>query len=72
MATLMKLTAVLTPAPEGGFVAFNPETGTSSQGETETDAVANLREATELYLEEFPEALKGSPITKTFEVLVDA
>ena len=72
MATNMKLTAVLTPAPEGGFVAFNPETGTSSQGETETDAVANLREATELYLEEFPKALKGSPITKTFEVLVDA
>jgi predicted RNase H-like HicB family nuclease len=68
----MKLTAVLTPAPEGGFVAFNPETGTSSQGETEADAVANLREATELYLEEFPEALKGRPITKTFEVLVDA
>lgn len=68
----MKLTAVLTPAPEGGFVAFNPETGTSSQGETETEAVANLREATELYLEEFPKALKGSPITKTFDVLVDA
>jgi predicted RNase H-like HicB family nuclease len=68
----MKLTAILTPAPEGGFVAFNPETGTSSQGETETEAVSNLREATELYLEEFPKALKGSPITKTFEVLVDA
>ena len=72
MAAHMKLTAVLTPAPEGGFVAFNPETGTSSQGETETEAVANLREATELYLEEFPKALKGSPITKTFDVLVDA
>jgi predicted RNase H-like HicB family nuclease len=68
----MKLTAVLTPAPEGGFVAFNPETGTSSQGETEAEAVANLREATELYLEEFPKALEGSPITKTFDVLVDA
>jgi predicted RNase H-like HicB family nuclease len=68
----MKLTAVLTPAPEGGFVAFDPETGTSSQGESETDEVANLREAKEVYLEEFPRALKGSPITKTFEVLVDA
>jgi predicted RNase H-like HicB family nuclease len=68
----MKLTAVLTPAPEGGYVASNPETGTSSQGETETEAVSNLREATELYLEEFPKALKGSPITKTFDVLVDA
>jgi predicted RNase H-like HicB family nuclease len=68
----MKLAAILTPAPEGGFVAFNPETGTSSQGETEAEAVSNLREAAELYLEEFPKALKGSPITKTFEILVDA
>lgn len=68
----MKLTAILTPAPEGGFVAFNPETGTSSQGDTENEAVSNLREATVLYLEEFPKALKGSPITKTFDVLVDA
>jgi predicted RNase H-like HicB family nuclease len=50
----MTLTAVLTPAPEGGFVAFNPETLTTSQGETIAEALANLNEATELYLEEFP------------------
>ena len=45
----MQLTAVLTPAEEGGFVAFNPETGTTTQGETISEAVSNLREATELY-----------------------
>lgn len=50
----MTLTAVLTPAPEGGFVAFNPETGTTTQGETIPEALNNLKEATELYLEEFP------------------
>jgi predicted RNase H-like HicB family nuclease len=50
----MLLTAVLTPAEEGGFVAFNPETGTTTQGETVHEAVANLKEATTLYLEEFP------------------
>ena len=50
----MKLTAVLEPAEEGGFVAVNPETGTTSQGESVEDALANLREATALYLEEFP------------------
>ena len=50
----MTLTAVLTPAEEGGFVAFNPETGTTTQGESVTEAIDNLREATELYLEEFP------------------
>ena len=50
----MLLTAVLIPAEEGGFVAFNPETGTTTQGESVPDAIENLREATELYLEEFP------------------
>ena len=30
----MQLTAVLVPAQEGGFVATNPETGTTTQGET--------------------------------------
>lgn len=45
----MELTAVLTPAGEGGYVALNPETGTTTQGETVEEAVANLREATILY-----------------------
>ena len=48
----MTLTAILTPAEEGGYVAFNPETGTTTQGESVEDAVANLKEATELYLED--------------------
>ncbi|WP_028874106.1 hypothetical protein [Tepidiphilus margaritifer] len=47
----MELTAVLTPAPEGGYVVFNPETGTTTQGETIEEALANLREATALYLD---------------------
>ena len=50
----MQLTAVLIPDEEGGFVAYNPETGTTTQGESVPDAIDNLREATELYLEEFP------------------
>ncbi|TLU56235.1 MAG: type II toxin-antitoxin system HicB family antitoxin [Chlorobium sp.] len=50
----MELSALLTPAAEGGYVAFNPETGTTTQGETIEESLANLREATELYLEEFP------------------
>jgi len=31
-----------------------PEVGTFSQGKTLEEAIDNLREATELYLEEFP------------------
>jgi len=45
----MELTAVLTPAKEGAFIALNPETGTTTQGETVEEAVANLQEATALY-----------------------
>lgn len=64
----MELTAVLTPAPEGGYVALNPETGTTTQGETVEEALQNLREATELYLEEFPQLIKGRPLLTTFEL----
>ncbi len=64
----MELTAVLTPAEEGGFVALNPETGTTTQGETIEEAVANLREATALYLEEFPLATRGHPVVTMFSL----
>ena len=66
----MELTAVLTPAPEGGFVALNPETGSTSQGETVEEAVANLRDATALYLEEFPlsSSAGGRAVVTTFAV----
>ncbi len=36
------------------YVAECPEVGTASQGETIEEAIANLKEATELYLEDFP------------------
>jgi predicted RNase H-like HicB family nuclease len=64
----MTLTAVLTPDSEGGYVAFNPETGSTTQGETMSEALDNLREATELYLEEFPLTSTGRPLLTTFEV----
>ena len=64
----MELTAVLTRAEEGGFVALNPETGTTTQGETVEDAVANLKEATALYLSEFPLPSHGHPVVTMFTV----
>ncbi len=64
----MLLTAVLFPAEEGGFIALNPETGTTTQGESVAEAISNLREATELYLEEFPLEPKGQALLTTFEV----
>ncbi len=38
---------------EALYVAKCPEVGTVSQGESIEEAIANLKEATELYLEEF-------------------
>jgi predicted RNase H-like HicB family nuclease len=64
----MTLTAILTPAEEGGFNALNPETGTASQGKTLEEALANLRGATALYLEEFPLVRNAPPLLTTFEL----
>ncbi len=55
----MKLSAVIYPDSETNWlVAECPEISTASQGKTEAEALANLREATELYLESFPPTLK--------------
>lgn len=64
----MELTAVLIPAEEGGFIALNPETGTTTQGETIEEAVANLREATALYISEFPLSSAGHPVITMFTI----
>lgn len=64
----MQFTAVLIPAEEGGFVALNPETGTTTQGESIEEALLNLQEATSLYLEEFPARSFGKPVVTTFEI----
>jgi predicted RNase H-like HicB family nuclease len=64
-----KLTAVIYPDAESDWlVAYNPETGTTTQGKTEAEALANLKEATGLYLEEFPLPAKQRTILKTFKV----
>ncbi len=49
------------------YVAECPEVGTVSQGHTIEEAIANLREATELYLEEFPLPEVGQTLLTTFE-----
>ena len=54
------------------YVAECPEVGTVSQGYTIEEAVANLKEATELYLEEFPLPEVTRPLLTTFEAAVYA
>lgn len=54
------------------YVAECPEVGTVSQGYTIEEAIANLKEATELYLEEFPLQEAARPLMTTFEATVNA
>lgn len=49
------------------YVADCPEVGTVSQGRTIEEAIANLKEATELYLEEVPLPEMGKTLMTTFE-----
>jgi predicted RNase H-like HicB family nuclease len=67
----MHVTAILSHAEEGGCVAFNPETGTTTEGDTIDEALANLREAVELYLEEFPMKLGAAPLVTTLDIAID-
>ena len=63
----MLLTTVITEAEEGGFIALNPESGTATQGETYQEAINNLKEATTLYLGEFPVKIHSHPVMTSFE-----
>ena len=54
------------------YVAECTEVCTISQGYTIKEALANLEEATELYLEEFPLPDTAKPIMTTFEATVNA
>ena len=48
----MELTIVLEPQEEGGFTAYVPSLpGCISEGNTKEEAIKNIKEAVELYLE---------------------
>ncbi len=64
----MKMFTAIIQKEEDMYVAKCAEIGTTSQGSTVEEAIANLKEATELYLEEFPIKGKKRPILTTFEV----
>lgn len=75
MAQTYVLTAVLTPDPDGGYAVQVAELpGAISQGETVEEALANVREAAELYLEDATSeelaALDAHPVTAAVQVSV--
>ena len=53
------------------YVAECPEVGTVSQGFTIDEAIANLKEATELYLEESEYIPTSRALITTFEAAVN-
>ena len=65
--TMITLTAVI-HREDDLYVAECPEVGTASQGTSIEEAIENLREATELYLEEFPLQDIPRSLLTTFEV----
>jgi predicted RNase H-like HicB family nuclease len=57
----MRYTVVLENEPDGGYVASVPALpGCVSQGNTRDDAIRNIREAIELYVEDCRDA--GDPV----------
>ncbi len=53
------------------YVAECPEVGTVSQGYSIDESIINLKEATELYLEEFPVKMVSNPFMTTFEAEIN-
>lgn len=72
MSKKMETLTAMIHKEEDMYVAECPEVGTVSQGKTIDEAVKNLKEATELYLEDFPLKDKRRTWVTTFEVAINA
>lgn len=65
----MKIQVILEPSDEGGFTAIVPSLpGCISEGNTKEDALKNIREAIELYLEPVDDDLRFSPDAQVLEI----
>jgi len=67
----MKLKIVLEPSEEGGFTVYVPSLpGCISEGDTKAEALENIKEAIELYIEPVDDDMIGLPGMEILEVLV--
>ena len=65
----MKLRVVLEPSDEGGYTAIVPALpGCISEGDTREEALANIHEAIELYLESVEDDLHFPPDAELLEI----
>jgi len=70
--TSVRYSAVLQPAEEGGFIIKCLELPVATQGDTKEEALENLKEAIEGYLEVKAEKLKEQTKGERVEVIVEA
>jgi len=67
----MKLRIVLEPSDDGGYTVFVPTLpGCISEGDTREEALTNIREAIELYLEPVDDDLAAVEGLETAELVV--
>ena len=67
----MKLKIILEPSDEGGFTVHVPSLpGCISEGNTMKEALDNIREAIELYLEPVDDDQRYSPEAEELEIAV--
>jgi predicted RNase H-like HicB family nuclease len=67
----MKLKIILEPSEEGGYTAIVPSLpGCISEGDTKEEALKNIREAIELYLEPVEDDQTYAPDAEMIEMAV--
>ncbi len=67
----MKLKVVLEPSDEGGYTALVPALpGCVSEGDTREEALRNIEEAIQLYLEPVDDDLLVGPDAEVLEIAI--
>jgi predicted RNase H-like HicB family nuclease len=67
----MRLSVILEPSDEGGYTVLVPALpGCISEGDTREEALQNIREAIELYLESVEDDQSFAPNAESLELTV--
>ena len=67
----MKITVVLEPSEEGGYTVYAPSLpGCISEGDSKDEALQNIKEAIELYLEPVEDDTSYAPDSEISEVAI--
>ena len=67
----MKLRVVLEPSNDGGFTAIVPSLpGCISEGDTRDEALSNIQEAIQVYLEPVDDDVQARPDAEVVEIAV--